>query len=166
MGVTTGACGYQGVCMALGETVHFFCPQAARSCREQARRTCSSACPDGRARITGASLPGHPYTIVRISTYACACMRAGDVTINPNASCLVMTTEIFRSMLYRGSEVRHGGPGAGCDWLPAGRQPRVVAARAPAPAHVGVRLHALGRGLEGVGGWVRGWAGGRAGFAK
>ena len=30
---------------------------------------------------------------------------AGDVTINPNASCLVMTTEIFRSMLYRGSEV-------------------------------------------------------------
>ena len=31
--------------------------------------------------------------------------RVGDVTINPNASCLVMTTEILRSMLYRGSEV-------------------------------------------------------------
>jgi ATP-dependent RNA helicase DOB1 len=29
----------------------------------------------------------------------------GDVTINPDASCLVMTTEILRSMLYRGSEV-------------------------------------------------------------
>ena len=29
----------------------------------------------------------------------------GDVTINPNASCLVMTTEILRSMLYRGSEI-------------------------------------------------------------
>ncbi|KAM6304337.1 exosome RNA helicase MTR4 isoform 2-T2 [Podargus strigoides] len=29
----------------------------------------------------------------------------GDVTINPTASCLVMTTEILRSMLYRGSEV-------------------------------------------------------------
>ena len=29
----------------------------------------------------------------------------GDVTINPGASCLVMTTEILRSMLYRGSEV-------------------------------------------------------------
>jgi len=29
----------------------------------------------------------------------------GDVTINENASCLVMTTEILRSMLYRGSEV-------------------------------------------------------------
>ena len=29
----------------------------------------------------------------------------GDVTINPAASCLVMTTEILRSMLYRGSEV-------------------------------------------------------------
>jgi ATP-dependent RNA helicase DOB1 len=29
----------------------------------------------------------------------------GDVTLNPNASCLVMTTEILRSMLYRGSEI-------------------------------------------------------------
>ena len=29
----------------------------------------------------------------------------GDVTINPTASCLVMTTEILRSMLYNGSEV-------------------------------------------------------------
>ena len=29
----------------------------------------------------------------------------GDVTINPNASCLVMTTEILRSMLYKGSEI-------------------------------------------------------------
>jgi len=29
----------------------------------------------------------------------------GDVTIDENAPCLVMTTEILRSMLYRGSEV-------------------------------------------------------------
>lgn len=29
----------------------------------------------------------------------------GDVSLNPNASCIVMTTEIFRSMLYRGSEL-------------------------------------------------------------
>ncbi|KRZ91957.1 Superkiller viralicidic activity 2-like 2 [Trichinella sp. T8] len=29
----------------------------------------------------------------------------GDVTINPSGSCLVMTTEILRSMLYRGSEL-------------------------------------------------------------
>ena len=29
----------------------------------------------------------------------------GDVTINPTSSCLVMTTEILRSMLYRGSEI-------------------------------------------------------------
>lgn len=29
----------------------------------------------------------------------------GDVVINPSATCLVMTTEILRSMLYRGSEV-------------------------------------------------------------
>jgi len=32
-------------------------------------------------------------------------LMTGDVTINPNASCLIMTTEILRSMLYRGSEV-------------------------------------------------------------
>ncbi|KAJ2074711.1 ATP-dependent RNA helicase mtr4 [Coemansia sp. S155-1] len=32
-------------------------------------------------------------------------LMTGDVTINPQASCLVMTTEILRSMLYRGSEV-------------------------------------------------------------
>ncbi|KAG0140493.1 hypothetical protein CROQUDRAFT_674629 [Cronartium quercuum f. sp. fusiforme G11] len=32
-------------------------------------------------------------------------LMTGDVTINPSASCLVMTTEILRSMLYRGSEV-------------------------------------------------------------
>lgn len=32
-------------------------------------------------------------------------LMTGDVTINPEASCLVMTTEILRSMLYRGSEV-------------------------------------------------------------
>lgn len=32
-------------------------------------------------------------------------LMTGDITINQNASCLVMTTEILRSMLYRGSEV-------------------------------------------------------------
>lgn len=32
-------------------------------------------------------------------------LMTGDVTINPGASCLVMTTEILRSMLYRGSEI-------------------------------------------------------------
>eukprot|EP00730_Choanoeca_flexa_P002256 TRINITY_DN10976_c0_g1_i5.p1 TRINITY_DN10976_c0_g1~~TRINITY_DN10976_c0_g1_i5.p1 ORF type:complete len:813 (+),score=168.57 TRINITY_DN10976_c0_g1_i5:39-2441(+) len=32
-------------------------------------------------------------------------LMTGDTTINPTASCLVMTTEILRSMLYRGSEV-------------------------------------------------------------
>lgn len=32
-------------------------------------------------------------------------LMTGDVTINPSASCLVMTTEILRSMLYRGSEL-------------------------------------------------------------
>lgn len=31
----------------------------------------------------------------------------GDVTINPNASCLVMTTEILRSMIYRYVAVVH-----------------------------------------------------------
>ncbi|KAL3534986.1 hypothetical protein ACH5RR_003447 [Cinchona calisaya] len=32
-------------------------------------------------------------------------LMTGDVTLSPNAGCLVMTTEILRSMLYRGSEV-------------------------------------------------------------
>ncbi|KDP45529.1 hypothetical protein JCGZ_17082 [Jatropha curcas] len=32
-------------------------------------------------------------------------LMTGDVTLSPNASCLVMTTEILRGMLYRGSEI-------------------------------------------------------------
>jgi ATP-dependent RNA helicase DOB1 len=32
-------------------------------------------------------------------------LMTGDITINPNATALVMTTEILRSMLYRGSEI-------------------------------------------------------------
>ncbi|KAF6135395.1 hypothetical protein GIB67_027269 [Kingdonia uniflora] len=32
-------------------------------------------------------------------------LMTGDVTISPNASCLVMTMEILRGMLYRGSEM-------------------------------------------------------------
>ncbi|XP_041998111.1 DExH-box ATP-dependent RNA helicase DExH9-like isoform X2 [Salvia splendens] len=32
-------------------------------------------------------------------------LMTGDVTIDPNASCLVMTTEIWRSMQYKGSEI-------------------------------------------------------------
>ncbi|KAJ5080720.1 exosome RNA helicase mtr4 [Anaeramoeba ignava] len=32
-------------------------------------------------------------------------LMTGDVTINPNSSCIVMTTEILRNMLYRGSEI-------------------------------------------------------------
>ena len=32
-------------------------------------------------------------------------LMTGDITINPNATCLVMTTEILRSMLYRGNEI-------------------------------------------------------------
>uniref|UniRef100_A0A0D6QTS0 Helicase C-terminal domain-containing protein n=1 Tax=Araucaria cunninghamii TaxID=56994 RepID=A0A0D6QTS0_ARACU len=32
-------------------------------------------------------------------------LMTGDVTMSPNATCLVMTTEILRGMLYRGSEV-------------------------------------------------------------
>lgn len=29
----------------------------------------------------------------------------GDVQINPEATCLVMTTEILRSMLYKGADL-------------------------------------------------------------
>lgn len=31
----------------------------------------------------------------------------GDVSVNPEAPCLIMTTEIFRSMLYKGSDIVH-----------------------------------------------------------
>ena len=29
----------------------------------------------------------------------------GDVTIKPESSCIIMTTEILRSMLYKGSDI-------------------------------------------------------------
>lgn len=29
----------------------------------------------------------------------------GDVSVNPEANCLIMTTEILRSMLYRGADL-------------------------------------------------------------
>lgn len=32
-------------------------------------------------------------------------LMTGDMTINPNATCIIMTTEILRNMLYRGSEM-------------------------------------------------------------
>ena len=32
-------------------------------------------------------------------------MVTGDIQINPSATCLIMTTEILRSMLYNGSDV-------------------------------------------------------------
>jgi ATP-dependent RNA helicase DOB1 len=32
-------------------------------------------------------------------------LMTGDVTLNPNAPCIVMTTEILRSMIYKGSEL-------------------------------------------------------------
>ena len=32
-------------------------------------------------------------------------LMTGDVVLNPNAFCIVMTTEILRSMIYRGSEL-------------------------------------------------------------
>lgn len=34
-------------------------------------------------------------------------LMTGDVSINPSASCLIMTTEILRAMLYKNSEIMH-----------------------------------------------------------
>lgn len=39
------------------------------------------------------------------STFGDVGLLTGDVQLNPEASCLIMTTEILRSMLYNGSEV-------------------------------------------------------------
>ncbi len=39
-------------------------------------------------------------------------LMTGDVSLNPNASVIVMTTEILRSMIYRWGPV---GVGSGCE---------------------------------------------------
>lgn len=39
------------------------------------------------------------------NTFGDVGLLTGDVQIRPEASCLIMTTEILRSMLYNGSEV-------------------------------------------------------------
>jgi hypothetical protein len=50
---------------------------------------------------------------------ACHLRRAGDVTLNPEARCMVMTTEILRSMIYRGSEfLRYAVPLYRCTAVP------------------------------------------------
>ena len=43
-------------------------------------------------------------------------LMTGDVTINPDASCLVMTTEILRQMLYNDSETVREVSGHICTW--------------------------------------------------
>lgn len=47
------------------------------------------------------------FLVLRISQeeFGDVGLMTGDITINPSATCLIMTTEILRSMLYRGSEV-------------------------------------------------------------
>ncbi len=45
------------------------------------------------------------HNCIRLEEISYLFLSAGDVTINPGASVLVMTTEILRNMLYRGSEV-------------------------------------------------------------
>ena len=60
-------------------------------------------------------------------------LMTGDVTINPSASCLVMTTEILRSMLYKGSsEMRE------ISWVVRGARARARPDRSqppPPPGH-------------------------------
>ena len=55
-------------------------------------------------------------------------LMTGDVTINPDATCLVMTTEILRSMLYRGSEIMRE---VNCN----GNHPRPPPPPPPTPPH-------------------------------
>ena len=66
--------------------------------------------------MTLVTLPGLPHLVVKCGIglqkyrqlyeeFQDVGLMTGDVTINPNASCLVMTTEILRSMLYKGSEI-------------------------------------------------------------
>lgn len=39
------------------------------------------------------------------NTFGSVGLMTGDVSINPEASCLILTTEILRSMLYRGADL-------------------------------------------------------------
>ncbi len=53
----------------------------------------------------------------------------GDVSVNPEGSCLIMTTEILRSMLYRGADlirdIEWVGRCAAC-WERGGRRAECV----------------------------------------
>lgn len=59
-------------------------------------------------RITGTSFGGADVLVFPFGPqeeFGDVGLMTGDITINPSATCLIMTTEILRSMLYRGSEV-------------------------------------------------------------
>jgi hypothetical protein len=55
--------------------------------------------------------PPHPPPLLLQEEFGDVGIMTGDVAINPNANCIVMTTEILRSMIYRWAAA--GGAGAG-----------------------------------------------------
>lgn len=58
-------------------------------------------------------------------------LMTGDVSINPNAACVVMTTEILRSMLYRSAHMPYA---VRCDRHMEGSNTLAAAAEAVEPA--------------------------------
>lgn len=94
-----------------------------------------------RHAVTARS-PPHPPSQVGLLT--------GDVSIHPEAPCLIMTTEILRSMLYKGAELIRdiewvvfdevgGCVGGGERWLKGERQGRSVCVCVWAPIKSGRR---------------------------
>lgn len=59
----------------------------------------------GSSRLQGSLVLKCPTNLLSQEEFGDVGLMTGDITINPSATCLIMTTEILRSMLYRGSEV-------------------------------------------------------------
>ena len=51
------------------------------------------------------TIPSNALSYQKFREFSDVGLMTGDVSINPTTSCLIMTTEILRSLLYKGSEV-------------------------------------------------------------
>jgi hypothetical protein len=74
-------------------------------------------------------------------------LMTGDMTINPTATCLIMTTEILRNMLYRGSEIMRE-----VAWVIYDEVSRLPLPSVPDSTTLLGPLHARQRERRGVGG--------------
>ena len=92
-------------CSAHGAAHACLCPPLTAPCTVHCLLSSNLGCggPMPAWRVIG----GWQLNVVCTTLSSSPGLLTGDVTINPNASALVMTTEILRSMLYRGSGAPH-----------------------------------------------------------